>query len=136
NSNELEWFRTVVYDRLYRDLEEVLNRREEILRELQEYASLLLVVRNMQVRLSSKYVVTTVSLFLHCFFRAKQDTVVVRLGGDLYAELRLARAETFVTEKIEILKNKAAVCLELSSKIRARMKFIMGVVGEYDEIVA
>lgn len=135
-SNEIEWFRTAVYDRLKGELVEAQKHREDVLRELQEYAALLVVVRNMQKNSAEKINIRT-SLGHQVFVNAelaKRDTVIVKLGGDLFAELTLPRAEIFIVEKLEILKKKSAICLELLSKIRATMKFIMAAVAEYDKL--
>ncbi|KAJ1352862.1 hypothetical protein KIN20_009346 [Parelaphostrongylus tenuis] len=136
DSDEVERFRTVVYDRLKGELAEAQKHQKDIHRELQEYAALLVVVRNLQNNSAEKINIRT-SLGHQVFVNAelaKRDTVIVKLGGDLFAELTLPRAEIFIVEKLEILKKKSAVCLELLSKIRATMKFIMAAVAEYDKL--
>ncbi|EPB67780.1 hypothetical protein ANCCEY_13123 [Ancylostoma ceylanicum] len=65
-----------------------------------------------------------------------KDTVIVKLAGDLFAELKLERAEIFITQKLEILRKKAEICLELASKTKATMKFLMAAIGEYDKLAA
>ncbi|KAK6059860.1 prefoldin subunit [Cooperia oncophora] len=129
----IERFRTVVSEDLLNQLREAQNSRQEILRELQEYASLLVVVRNMKNKKAEKINIRA-SLGHQVFVNAeldKKDTVIVKLGGDLFAELKLERAEIFVTEKLDVLRKKADLCLELASKIEATMKFIMATVASH-----
>ncbi|KAK5968790.1 hypothetical protein GCK32_002736 [Trichostrongylus colubriformis] len=135
---EVERFRTVVSEQLLGQFKEAHKDRQEILRELQEYASLLVVIRNMQNNKADKINIRA-SLGHQVFVNAeldKRDTIIVKLGGDLFAELKLERAEEFVTKKLDVLRTKADLCLELASKIEATMKFIMATVGEYDKLAA
>lgn len=49
-AEEVERFRKLVSEQLLGELQKAHDDRKELLRELQEYASLLVVVRNMKVR--------------------------------------------------------------------------------------
>nr|CDJ89374.1 Prefoldin alpha domain containing protein [Haemonchus contortus] len=133
---EVERFRTVVSDQFLGQLKEAKDDRQEILRELQEYAALLVVIHNMQNNKADKINIRA-SLGHQVFVNAeldKRDTIIVKLCGDLFAELKLERAEKFVTEKLDVLRKRADFCLELVSKIEATMNFIMAAVGEYDKL--
>ncbi|KAL6740642.1 hypothetical protein Aduo_013982 [Ancylostoma duodenale] len=135
---KVELFRTVVCEQLQGELAKAQKDRQEILKELQEYASLLVVVRNMQANNAGKINIRT-SLGHQVFVNAeldRKDTVIVKLAGDLFAELKLERAEVFITQKLEILRKKAEICLELASKTKATMKFLMAAIGEYDKLAA
>ncbi|VDO24309.1 unnamed protein product [Haemonchus placei] len=128
---EVERFRTVVSDQLLGQLKEAKDDRQEILRELQEYAALLVVIHNMQNNKADKINIRA-SLGHQVFVNAeldKRDTIIVKLCGDLFAELKLERAEIFVTEKLDVLRKRADFCLELVSKIEATMNFIMAAVA-------
>ncbi|KJH49875.1 prefoldin subunit [Dictyocaulus viviparus] len=138
DSEKVEHFRTTVLDRLNAELSDVLKHRDDIIREIQEYAALLVVVQNIESNKSGKINIRT-SLGHQLFVDAeltRRDTIIVKLVGDLFAELKLARAEIFISEKLKILKKNADMCTEISSKIRATMKFIMAAISEYDELVA
>ncbi|RCN52371.1 prefoldin subunit [Ancylostoma caninum] len=135
---KVELFRTVVCEQLQSELAKAQKDRQDILKELQEYASLLVVVRNMQANNAGKINIRT-SLGHQVFVNAeldRKDTVIVKLAGDLFAELKLERAEIFITQKLEILRKKAEICLELASKTKATMKFLMAAIGEYDKLAA
>ncbi|KAK6748770.1 hypothetical protein RB195_001415 [Necator americanus] len=138
DDEEVEHFRTVVCEQLRGELMKGERNRQEILKELQEYASLLVVVQNMQRNKDDKISIRT-SLGHQLFVNAevdKRDTVIVKLAADLFAELKLNRAEIFITQKLEILRKKAELCLQLISRIKATMKFLMAATGEYEKLTA
>ncbi|WKY03470.1 hypothetical protein Q1695_004879 [Nippostrongylus brasiliensis] len=138
DDKEVEWFRTVVSERLLGQLKQAEHDRAEILCELQEYASLLVVIQNMQSNKSDPINIRT-SLGHQVFVNGeveKRDTIIVKLAADLFAELKLERAQIFVTEKMEVLRKRADFCLELISQTRATMNFIMAAAGEYEKLAA
>ncbi|VDL65154.1 unnamed protein product [Nippostrongylus brasiliensis] len=131
DDKEVEWFRTVVSERLLGQLKQAEHDRTEILRELQEYASLL--------NNKSDPINIRTSLGHQVFVNGeveKRDTIIVKLAADLFAELKLERAQIFVTEKMEVLRKRADFCLELISQTRATMNFIMAAAGEYEKLAA
>ncbi|CAJ0600839.1 unnamed protein product [Cylicocyclus nassatus] len=135
---KIERFRSIVSGQLQDELAKLGKDRQQILVELQDYAALLVVVRNLQMKKSSKVNIRT-SLGHQVFVNAeleKQDSVIVKLAGDLFAELKLERAEIFITQKLEILRKKAELSLELASKTKATIKFLLAAIGEYDKLAA
>ncbi|VDP00459.1 unnamed protein product [Heligmosomoides polygyrus] len=136
-AEEVERFRKLVSEQLLGELQKAHDDRKELLRELQEYASLLVVVRNMKINKADKVNIRA-SLGHQVFLNAevdKRDTIIVKLAGDLFAELKLERAEIFITEKLDVLRKRADFCLKLASKIQATMNLIMAALGEYDKLV-
>lgn len=53
----------------------------------------------------------------------KRDTIIVKLAGDLFAELKLERAEIFITEKLDVRILSSTVCSEDATRAPKRLKF-------------
>uniref|UniRef100_A0A1I7X7F0 Centromere protein X n=1 Tax=Heterorhabditis bacteriophora TaxID=37862 RepID=A0A1I7X7F0_HETBA len=137
--SELAKYQRFLDDTLRPDYLRAIEDRERYLNDRHEYELLLVAINKIQCAGCSS-VNMRVNLGHHVFVNAEIDncnTVIVKMVGDLYAELPLPRAVIFIEEKIkwcntcdffliifQFLNKKASQADELASKIRAHIDHI------------
>lgn len=128
NNINFEDYRSFVKERLEVDYESVIKDLNIIVDEVKEYETLQLTINKIKELGIKKNLETQVNIGENIFCEAKINNcerVIVKLGGDLFAELTLDRAEQFIEKRIALLNERASVFKKEAISIRARIHLIL-----------
>ncbi|XP_015272766.1 PREDICTED: protein UXT [Gekko japonicus] len=120
-------YEAFISDVLQRDLQKVLEQRDEVYEKIAQYLQLKNVIERLQ-ETGSRELVTQVDLGCHFYVNAEvpdTSTIFVALGYGFYAELTLPEALAFIEKKNKLLNETAETLTKDSTKIKANIRMVL-----------
>ncbi|VDD94138.1 unnamed protein product [Enterobius vermicularis] len=124
----IEDYRKFVKERLEVDYQAVIKEINVINNEIKDYEILQLAISKITGLGIKKGLEMQVNIGKNIFCEANIsncERVVVKLGGDLFAELTLSRAEQFIEKRLEVLNQRAMFFEKEAHSIQARIHLIL-----------
>ncbi|XP_053145000.1 protein UXT isoform X4 [Hemicordylus capensis] len=120
-------YEAFVSDVLQRDLQKVLEQREEVCEKIAQYLQLKNVIERLQ-ETRGQELVTQVDLGCNFYVNAEvpeTSTIFVALGYGFYAELTLPEALVFIEKKNKLLTELSEALTKDSAKIKANIRMVL-----------
>ncbi|CAI4231947.1 unnamed protein product [Auanema sp. JU1783] len=136
-NDDIEKYKKFLYEVLRPDYLKTVKQEEEMIQEKHEYEILLVSVTKI-IESEAQSLMTRMNLGHHVFANAEIEDcskVIVKMTGDMFAELPLDRAVGFIEKKIEILGQRAERIQETASKIRAHMDYVLSSIASYEKLL-
>ncbi|XP_054859151.1 protein UXT [Eublepharis macularius] len=120
-------YEAFISDILQRDLQKVLEQRDEVYEKIAQYLQLKTVIERLQ-ETGGQELVTQVDLGCNFYVKAEvpdTSTIFVALGYGFYAELTLPEALAFIEKKNKLLTTLSETLTQDSVKIKANIRLVL-----------
>uniref|UniRef100_A0A0N5AQU2 Prefoldin subunit alpha n=1 Tax=Syphacia muris TaxID=451379 RepID=A0A0N5AQU2_9BILA len=132
---DTERYRKFVKERLEVDYESVVKDINVIFAEIREYETLRLAISKIKETGVKENLETQVNIGKNIFCDAEISDcqrIIVKLGGDIFAELTLDRAEQYVEKRINLLNERASILEKEGHSIKARIHLILSSLNQLE----
>ncbi|XP_020653288.1 protein UXT [Pogona vitticeps] len=120
-------YEAFISDVLQRDLQKVLEQRDEVYEKIAQYLQLKNVIERLQ-EVGNKELKTQVDLGCNFYVNAEvpdTSTIFVALGYGFFVELTLSEALTFIEKKSKLLTELSETLTKDSAKIKANIRMVL-----------